>query len=146
MSAGEFDEPLERGNRRTESGRRGPYCGPQYSRGSQRGIKVRYEQTLLAEYPKLKRYLAKLRGAKAEHKRATLAQIWDLDEGEAGRIADELVEAGFFVRGGTVHDPEYWIPLLYRDALGLIRGGAFKPDSASRSEGDEGNIDSRSTP
>jgi hypothetical protein len=33
-------------------------------------------------------------------------------------------DVGFFERRGTAGDPDYWVPFLYRDALGLVQGEA----------------------
>ena len=39
-------------------------------------------------------------------------------------IADSLVDVGLFERRGSGQEPEYWIPFLYRDALGMVQGTA----------------------
>jgi hypothetical protein len=86
--------------------------------------KVRLEQTLYAEYPKLKRYLETLRGEKTSHSVESLSRLWRVTPEEAGRVAQQLAEIGFFELRGPKNDPEYWVPFLYRDALDLVQGSA----------------------
>lgn len=86
--------------------------------------KVRLNQTLFAEYPRLKPYVQKLRGGKTQHSRESLASLWEVDATAALVIIDELAEAGFFERRGSQAEPEFWVPFLYRDALDMIRGTA----------------------
>jgi hypothetical protein len=68
--------------------------------------KVRLEQTLYAEYPRLKPWLQLLQNEKTEQT-PTLALIWRMNEDDALKIANELVEVGFL------------------NALGLRRRRAF---------------------
>lgn len=95
--------------------------------------KVRYDQTLCAEYPALKPYLEKLRGEKAEQKIETLMKIWDEDQVKTQSIADQLVAAGFFEARAEKGGLTYWVPFLYRSALNLVRGkaGATKKSKQS---------------
>jgi glutathione S-transferase len=90
--------------------------------------RARLEKTLYAEYPRLRDWIARLEGAKAEQRPDTLAEIWDLPVDGAQSIAEELVEVGFFELRGTKQEPQYWVPFLYRDALNLVRGVAAGPD------------------
>jgi hypothetical protein len=85
---------------------------------------VRLKQTLYAEYPELREYVAALEGAKAQQSTTTLARAWGVDETEAREIADHLVDIGFFERRGVLSSPDYWVPFLYRDALHLVQGEA----------------------
>ena len=85
---------------------------------------VRLEQTLYAEYPSLKESLEKLRGAKTQQTLTTLATIWKTSREDTGKIAHELVEAGFFEQKGTTDNPQYRVPFIYRDALKLVQGSA----------------------
>lgn len=85
---------------------------------------VRLKQTLYAEYPEWKPYIEALEGAKAQQSPPTLGEVWDVEESVARRLADKLVDLGFFERRGTRTDPDYWIPFLYRDALHLVQGEA----------------------
>lgn len=89
--------------------------------------KVRYEQTLCAEYPALKPYLEKLRGEKAEQRIETLMTIWGEELAQTQSIADQLVAAGFFESRAEKGGLTYWVPFLYRSALNLVRGKAVAP-------------------
>ena len=57
--------------------------------------KVRFEQTLCAEYTDLKPFLDRLEGEKTQQNPETLAKLWRLPEERAAQIADELAEVGF---------------------------------------------------
>ena len=85
--------------------------------------KARLTQTLYAEYPELRDAIEKLRGGKTSQRVETLASIWGNDEATR-MIADSLVDVGLFERRGSGQEPEYWIPFLYRDALGMVQGTA----------------------
>jgi len=86
--------------------------------------KVRLEQTLLAEFPSLRPYILKLRGAKAQQSVGSLEEIWKEGKDRAAEIATLLVENGFFERRGSRDDPDFWVPFLYRDALEMTQGAA----------------------
>jgi len=86
--------------------------------------KVRLEQTIYAENPKLKPLLEALKGEKTAQSPATLAGIWVKSQDEAIQLAASLVEIGFFEQRGNRQAPEYWIPFLYRDSLDLVQGSA----------------------
>jgi hypothetical protein len=86
--------------------------------------KVRFEQTLCAEYPNLARALRKLENGKTEQTVASLARIWGVKRDEASKLAERLVDIGFFERRGTMDEPSFWIPFLYRDALKMLQGPA----------------------
>ncbi len=86
--------------------------------------RVRLEQTLYAEYPTLRQWLERLDREKTEQTPETLADIWDVPEAEALRIATELHEIGFFERRGPKAAPNFWVPFLYRPALHLVQGSA----------------------
>lgn len=86
--------------------------------------KVRYEQTLCAEYPDLKKYTELLKNEKTEHKVETLARIWGESLERSQTLADQLVVAGFFEARNEKNLPTYWVPFLYRDALDLVQGKA----------------------
>ncbi len=83
---------------------------------------VRLQQTLLAEYPRLRESIEMLRQAKTEQTPESLASIWHIEPAEARRRADLLKEVGFFELRGTAEAPRYWVPFLYRDALDLVQG------------------------
>lgn len=86
--------------------------------------KVRYEQTLCAEYPDLKNYTELLRGEKSEQRIESLSRIWSETQDKAAAVADKLVATGFFEARNEKGLPTYWVPFLYRDALKLVRGKA----------------------
>jgi hypothetical protein len=86
------------------------------------GIRLRLEQTLLAEYPSLRAYVERLERRKTQQSVTTLSEIWGCSEDEAQSVADQLVEVGFFERRQAGGATAYWIPFLYRDALSLIQG------------------------
>lgn len=86
--------------------------------------KVRYAQTMVAEYPDLKVFMDKLEGQKAEHSLQSLQAIWQTSASETAELAERLIGVGFFEkreRKGTV---SLWIPFLYRGALKLVQGRA----------------------
>lgn len=86
--------------------------------------KVRLEQTLYAEYPDLKEWLERLRGARTLQSPETLATIWGVTKEDAVIRAGKIVAVGFFEARGTRESPQYWVPFLYRDALDLVQGTA----------------------
>jgi hypothetical protein len=86
--------------------------------------KVRFEQTLLAEYPNMRDYLIKLTGEKSEQSLVTLGSLWGTDTEKTREIAQRLSEIGFFEIRGSKSEPSYWVPFLYRSALNLIQGKA----------------------
>lgn len=86
--------------------------------------KVRFEQTLCAEYPQYALLLRRLEHEKTEQTPDTLAKIWSMSREEALAFAEKLVEIGFFEPSGTKEQPSFWIPFLYRDALSMVQGAA----------------------
>ncbi|MFN6345433.1 MAG: P-loop ATPase, Sll1717 family [Cyanobium sp.] len=86
--------------------------------------KVRYEQTLLAEYPLLKDYLDRLDGEKCEQTAESLSRLWGVAADEAFKIAKQLAEVGFFAIAGDKSCPSFRAAFLYRPALSLVQGKA----------------------
>lgn len=86
--------------------------------------KVRYEQTLLAEYPALREYLDKLEGEKCEQTGDSLGKLWGTSVEDALKIARRLAEVGFFAVIGDKLAPSFWAAFLYRPALNLVQGKA----------------------
>jgi hypothetical protein len=86
--------------------------------------KVRYQQTLCAENPRLKPFLTALDNEKTQQTATTLAKIWRVSEVEALSTAERLTEIGFFQKRGSKDQPMFWVPFLYRDALHLVQGQA----------------------
>lgn len=85
---------------------------------------ARLVRTLYAEYPDLKDSLEKLRGARTHQSRASLAAIWETDEGETRTLITRLIDIGFFEPRGTAQARTYWVPFLYRPALEMVQGAA----------------------
>ena len=85
--------------------------------------RARLEQTLYAEHPDLRPYLLQLREEKTSQSVESLAQIWGVEEEEAVNRARALVGVGFFEERGE-KAPEFWVPVLFRDALQMVQGSA----------------------
>jgi hypothetical protein len=114
---------------RLERGEPEPPGGPLFSTQALRDAlpevsKVRLEQTIFAEYPDSKTFLQALEREKTHQTTKTLATIWQISEDTATAIATGLVELGFFEQRGTRTNPSYWVPFLYRPALGMVQGWA----------------------
>jgi hypothetical protein len=86
--------------------------------------KVRLEQTLYAEYPKLRAVVSKLEGEKATQSLKSLAKLWGVGANKTQQFVEQLCEVGFFERKGSKRSPEFSVPFLYRDSLNLIQGNA----------------------
>jgi hypothetical protein len=85
---------------------------------------VRLNGTLYAEYPELRKYVDALNREKSLQSVSTLSQLWKSEAEQTLQIADQLVEIGFFEKGGTKEAPEFKVPFLYRSALGITQGTA----------------------
>lgn len=85
---------------------------------------TRLQTYVYAEYPSLRGYVEKLEGRKTEQSVESLASVWEVDADQALKIANELVEIGFFEQRGTKAAPAFWVPFLYRDALNMVQGKA----------------------
>jgi hypothetical protein len=86
--------------------------------------KVRLEQTIYAEHPRLRTFISQLEGQKATQTIGTLGAIWGVDESATSKLADELAQIGIFERTSQKQSTEYRVPFLYRDALRLVEGKA----------------------
>lgn len=84
--------------------------------------KVRYEQTLLAEYPDMLEFLQKLEGEKTEQTIDSLSALWKLDVERTLEICIHLTKIGFFEARGSKQEASYWVPFLYRSALNMVQG------------------------
>ena len=84
--------------------------------------------------PSKSRTIEKLKAEKCEQTVASLAEIWGLLTAEALSKARYLVSLGFFQERGTKAEPTFWVPFLYRDALGLIQGKAGATGPAAEEE------------
>ena len=85
---------------------------------------ARLTQTLYAEHPELRDAVEKLRGGKTLQRVETLESIWSTSAEATRKLADSLVDVGYFERRGSGQNPEYWVPFLYRDALNMVQGTA----------------------
>ncbi len=86
--------------------------------------RTRLQQTVYAEYPRLKPLIERLQGQHTLQHVDTLASIWGTTTEETRRHANDLVEIGFFEPRGTNDDPLFWVPFVYRDAAQMIQGTA----------------------
>lgn len=86
--------------------------------------KVRYTQTMVAEYPDLKIYMDRLEGQKAEQSLQSLQALWQTTTETANDLAERLVSVGFFEKRDRKGATSYWIPFIYRGALKLVQGRA----------------------
>ncbi|RHX77460.1 P-loop ATPase, Sll1717 family [Leptospira yasudae] len=84
--------------------------------------KVRTEQSLYSEFPRLKSYIVKLENEKTEQSIGSLSKIWQCTKQDAIKCAEELISIGFFERRGAKDAPLYWIPFVFRSALRLVQG------------------------
>jgi len=100
------------------------FARPAFKQALPEVSEIRVTQTLYAEHPGLRDAIEALRGERTSQRLATLAAIWRVDEQEAGRLAEELAEVGFFEKRGTRDEREYWVPFIYRDYLDLVQGAA----------------------
>jgi hypothetical protein len=76
--------------------------------------------TLIAEYPKAKNYIFKLKGSKVRFKLEELRTIWNVNKRDAKIICNTLVKIGFFKNESRdENNPALYIPLIYRPALGF---------------------------
>jgi hypothetical protein len=86
--------------------------------------RVRFEQTLCAEYPALRRQLLRLENKKTAYSIASLSRALEVSEEQGAILAEELVDAGFFLKKIEKGNDVYWVPFIYRDALRLVQGAA----------------------
>jgi hypothetical protein len=86
--------------------------------------KVRLEQTIYAEHPRLRKFIPQLEGEKATQTTEALRRVWGCDDSSASNLADELAQIGIFERTSRKRRIEYRAPFLYRDALRLVQGKA----------------------
>lgn len=98
---------------------------------------TRFKQTLCAEHPSLIRHLSRLEREKSEQHMETLQKIWGENEKDASRVAEKLVEIGFFALRGTKVAPVFWVPYLYRDALKMVQGSAVRKSRAKSGSADK---------
>jgi len=86
--------------------------------------RVRLEQTIYAEYPRLKAKVQALEHEKTQQSAETLKKVWGTNEEDTLNFAQQLVEVGVFEKRGEKAAPKFWVPFLYRDALDMVQGSA----------------------
>ncbi len=86
--------------------------------------RARIEQTLYAEFPDLRKWIAALGDQKTAQSKISLSKIWKCDDPEAESIATRLVEVGFFEPPKDRDNPVYQVPFLYRSWLKMSQGKA----------------------
>jgi hypothetical protein len=86
--------------------------------------KVRFDQTLCAEYPALKNTWLRMEGGKSAQTIGSLARLLNVSEEKSVLLAEQMVEAGFFVKKVEKGETIYWVPFIYRDALKMVQGKA----------------------
>jgi hypothetical protein len=89
--------------------------------------RVRVEQTIYAEYPEVKPWVAAIEGEKTEQSIESLAELWGVKKEEAVARAQRLVDIGFFEGLGKKDSPRFKVPFLYRNYLALLQGKADQP-------------------
>ncbi len=87
--------------------------------------KVKTEQNLFAENARLKSYIMKLDGHKAEQNIETLSNLWSKSIDESKKLAAELVLVGFFEQRAAKDEGIFKVPFLYRPYLRITQGKAF---------------------
>ncbi len=100
------------------------FARPAFKQALPEVSQVRLTQTLYAEHPDLRDTIESLRGERTSQRVETLAALWETRVDEVHRLAESLVDVGFFEKRGAREAPEYWVPFLYRDALDLVQGSA----------------------
>lgn len=85
---------------------------------------TRLMKTIYPEFPWLKEWLEPLRGQRTHQNLDSLKELWGVDHIEAEGRLKRLVDVGFFEQRGQAQNHTYWVPFLYRPALGLIQGSA----------------------
>ena len=83
--------------------------------------RVRFQQTLCAEYPHLRERMLQLENEKHQHTPDSLATIWRISMQDATEVAYQLVDVGFFQFAGTHRVPRFLLPPLYQRALKIRR-------------------------
>ena len=86
--------------------------------------KVRFEQTLCAEYPSLQEKWMKMENGKTAYTLQSLSRLYEVTEEQASVIGEQMVEAGFFVKKLKRALLIFWVPFIYHDALHLTQGAA----------------------
>lgn len=77
--------------------------------------------TLVAEYPQMKSFIFRLKNKnlRVRFDLDELKDIWDLSKKDVKVIASNLLKIGFFKNEENEENPKYFIPVIFRPALGL---------------------------
>lgn len=76
--------------------------------------------TLVAEYPKLKTFIYRLKGKKVKLNMDELKEFWDCSKKDAKLIANNLEKVGFFKNvSEDNNNPIFFVPLIYRSSLAM---------------------------
>jgi energy-coupling factor transporter ATP-binding protein EcfA2 len=75
--------------------------------------------TLFNEYPEVRSWIEALQDREPLLRLSALASIWGMSEADASERAEFLHEIGLLSTVGARPSDEYWIPLLFRPALGI---------------------------
>jgi hypothetical protein len=86
--------------------------------------KVRFDQTLCAEYPALRTTWLRMEGSKSAQTLGSFCRLLGVSEERGAGIAEQMVEAGFFVKKVEKGEVVYWVPFIYRDSLKMVQGKA----------------------
>ena len=86
--------------------------------------RVRFHQTLCAEYPALRATWLKMENSKSAQTLESFSRLLGVSEEKGTSIAEQMVEAGFFVKKVEKGETIYWVPFVYRDALRMVQGRA----------------------
>jgi hypothetical protein len=86
--------------------------------------KVRFDQTLCAEYPALRSYWLKMENSKSAQTLNSFSRLLDVPTDKGTEIAEQMTEAGFFMKKFEKGELVYWVPFIYRDALKMTQGKA----------------------
>jgi hypothetical protein len=104
------------------------YVGYAFKEGLEEVSEVRLNQTLLPEYPQFRTLILKLKEQRTRQTRLNLSELWKTDPEETDSNIKALIEIGLFEARNIKGDEYFWIPFIYRDALGMIQGTAELDD------------------
>lgn len=88
--------------------------------------KAKLDQTLFQEYPQYRDCIMKFEQQKTEHSLSSLQRLWDIGSEKTVELSRNLFEIGFLERKGDIADPTFTVPYLYRLALNMVQGKAYK--------------------
>ena len=86
--------------------------------------RARFDKTLCAEYAGLRTFWLKMEGSKSAQSLSSFSRLLGMSEEKGAVIAEQMVEAGFFVKKVEKGEVIYWVPFVYREALKMVQGKA----------------------